>query len=65
MDFIYVPFSWLLMTLYSIVKNYGIAIKKENTELLNSIQHALDEISFEQRLQIMQDAVDRQPAIAE
>ena len=26
MDFIYVPFSWLLMTLYSIVKNYGIAI---------------------------------------
>lgn len=26
MDWIYVPFSWLLMTLYSLVKNYGIAI---------------------------------------
>ena len=26
MDFIYVPFSWLLMTLYSFVRNYGIAI---------------------------------------
>ena len=26
MDFIYVPFSWLLMTLYAFVKNYGIAV---------------------------------------
>ncbi len=26
MDFIYVPFTWLLMTLYAFVKNYGIAI---------------------------------------
>lgn len=26
MEFIYVPFSWLLMTLYDLVKNYGIAI---------------------------------------
>ena len=50
---------------FTVDTSVSIAVAKENTELLSSIQHALDEISFEQRLQIMQDAVDRQPAIAE
>ena len=40
----------------------SIAVAKENTELLNNIQTALDSISEEERLQIMEDAVNRQPA---
>ena len=41
----------------------SIAVAKENTDLLNQIQAALDNISEDQRLQMMQDAVGRQPAI--
>lgn len=40
----------------------SIAVKKGNTELLNSIQAALDTISVETRNQWMTDAVSRQPA---
>lgn len=40
----------------------SIAVKKGNTELLNSIQAALDTISAETRNQWMTDAVSRQPA---
>lgn len=43
----------------------SIAVAKENTELLNNIQNALDQISVEDRLSIMQDAVSRQPAVQE
>ena len=41
----------------------SIAVAKENTELLNNIQTALDKISEDQRLQIMSAAVDRRPAV--
>ncbi len=40
----------------------SIAVKKGNTELLNEIQKALDEISEESRTQMMEDATKRQPA---
>ena len=43
----------------------SIAVAKENTELLNAIQNALNGISEEQRLQIMEDAIGRQPASEE
>ena len=43
----------------------SIAVAKENTDLLNAIQNALDKISEADRLQIMQDAVSRQPAAGE
>ncbi len=43
----------------------SIAVAKENTELLNNIQNALDQISVEDRLSIMQAAVSRQPAVEE
>ena len=41
----------------------SIAVAKENTELLNNIQSALNNIPEAERLQIMIDAVNRQPAI--
>lgn len=40
----------------------SIAVKKGNTELLNSLQQALDTISEETRQQLMLEATDRQPA---
>jgi putative lysine transport system substrate-binding protein len=43
----------------------SIAIKKGNTELLNQVQSALDTITEEERVGIMQAATDRQPATAE
>ena len=43
----------------------SIAVAKENTELLNSLQNALNNISEEERLQIMEDAVNRQPSVEE
>ena len=43
----------------------SIAVSKENTELLNSIQAALDQISEADRLAIMEAAVGRQPAVEE
>lgn len=41
----------------------SIAVRKGNTELLNEIQAALDEIPVEERNQIMLDATNRQPAV--
>ena len=41
----------------------SIAVAKENEQLLNDIQSALDSISEEERLSIMEAAVNRQPAI--
>lgn len=43
----------------------SIAVAKENTELLNNIQSALDQISEADRLAIMEAAVNRQPAVEE
>ena len=43
----------------------SIAVSKENIELLNSIQAALDQISEADRLAIMEAAVGRQPAVEE
>ncbi|MBQ1877333.1 MAG: transporter substrate-binding domain-containing protein [Erysipelotrichaceae bacterium] len=40
----------------------SIAVKKGNSELLNSLQKALDTISEADRQQLMLDATDRQPA---
>ena len=40
----------------------SIAVAKENTELLEAVQAALDTISEEQREQLMLDATNRQPA---
>ncbi|MBR5341052.1 MAG: transporter substrate-binding domain-containing protein [Erysipelotrichaceae bacterium] len=43
----------------------SIAVAKENTELLDAIQNALNTISDAERLQIMEAAVNRQPAVEE
>ena len=43
----------------------SIAVAKENTELLNNLQNALNNISEEERMQIMEDAVNRQPSVEE
>ena len=43
----------------------SIAVAKENTELLNAIQTALDSISEADRLSIMEAAVGRQPSVEE
>lgn len=40
----------------------SIAVAKENTELLNALQEALDSISEDERQQLMLDATNRQPA---
>ena len=41
----------------------SIAVAKENEELLSQIQNALDQISEAERLEIMEAAVNRQPAV--
>lgn len=43
----------------------SIAIKKGNTDLLNQVQLALDSITEQERVEIMQAATDRQPATTE
>ena len=43
----------------------SIAVAKENTDLLNAIQTALDSISEADRLAIMEAAVGRQPSVEE
>lgn len=43
----------------------SIAVKKENTDLLDQIQNALNKITQEERYDIMQEANNRQPALAE
>ena len=50
---------------FEVDTSVSIAVAKENTELLNSIQKALDAISVEERLSIMEAAVSRQPAVEE
>lgn len=50
---------------FDVDTSVSIAIAKENAELLNSIQKALDSISVEERLSIMEAAVNRQPAVEE
>lgn len=50
---------------FEVDTSVSIAVAKENTELLNSIQNALDAISVEERLSIMEAAVNRQPAVEE
>ena len=47
------------------IEEYAIAIKKGNTDLLNSVQSALDGIDEDARLQLMLDATNRQPAVEE
>ena len=47
------------------VVDTSIAVAKENTELLNAIQTALDSISEADRLSIMEAAVGRQPSVEE
>ena len=41
----------------------SIAVKKDNTELLDKLQKALNAISEEERQQMMLEAVERQPAV--
>ena len=43
----------------------SIAVAKENTELLEKLQAALDNISEAERIQIMEDAINRQPSVEE
>ena len=43
----------------------SIAVKKDNTELLDRLQKALNAISEEERQQMMLEAVERQPAVNE
>lgn len=50
---------------FQVDTSVSIAVAKGNDQLLNDIQKALDAISPEMRLQIMQDAVNRQPANGE
>ena len=50
---------------FDVDTSVSIAVAKQNTELLNSIQQALDSISVEERLSIMEAAVSRQPATEE
>ena len=50
---------------FEVDTSVSIAVAKENTELLNAIQNALDSISIEERLSIMEAAVNRQPAVEE
>lgn len=47
---------------FDVDTSVSIAVSKENTELLNSIQEALSQISEEERQDIMEAAVSRQPA---
>ena len=50
---------------FEVDTSVSIAVTKENTELLDAIQNALDQISQEERLKIMEAAVSRQPAVGE
>ena len=50
---------------FDVDTSVSIAVAKQNTDLLNDIQKALDSISVEERLSIMEAAVSRQPAIGE
>ena len=50
---------------FDVDTSVSIAVAKENVELLNSIQKALDSISVDERLSIMEAAVSRQPAVEE
>ena len=50
---------------FEVDTSVSIAVAKENTELLNAIQEALDSISVDERLSIMEAAVNRQPAVEE
>ena len=43
----------------------SISVKKDNTELLDKLQKALNAISEEERQQMMLEAVERQPAVNE
>ena len=43
----------------------SIAVKKDNTELLDKLQKALNAISEDERQQMMLEAVERQPAVNE
>lgn len=43
----------------------SIAVKKDNTELLDKLQKALNAIAEEERQQMMLEAVERQPAVNE
>ncbi len=43
----------------------SIGVSKDNTDLKDKLQSALDTISEDERQQMMQDAVDRQPATEE
>ena len=47
---------------FDVDTSVSIAVAKENTELLKQIQTALDSISQDERLSIMEEAVNRQPA---
>ena len=47
---------------FTVDTSVSIAVAKDNAELLSRIQAALDQISEAQRLEIMEAAVDRQPA---
>lgn len=50
---------------FAVDTSVSIAVAKENTDLLNRLQSALNDISEEERLQIMEDAVNRQPSVEE
>lgn len=50
---------------FEIDTTVSIAVKKGNTELQNALQGALDTITEEQRITMMQDANNRQPAMGE
>lgn len=50
---------------FEVDTSVSIAVAKENIQLLSDIQSALDSISQDERLQIMLDAVNRQPAVGE
>ena len=50
---------------FEVDTSVSIAVAKENTELLNVIQEALDSIDVDERLSIMEAAVNRQPAVEE
>ena len=50
---------------FDVDTSVSIAVKKGNTELLNSVQTALDAIDADTRLQLMLDATNRQPAVEE
>ncbi len=50
---------------FEVDTSVSIAVAKSNTQLLDAIQAALDQISQQTRLEIMQAAVERQPAVEE